>query len=71
MACSCGSERIVTAGGKCSDMSTVYIGRKRHEGELPSDMGIGGGDYFRFKYCLDCGKIQGLFPLPTTELENK
>jgi hypothetical protein len=32
-------------------------------------MGIGGGDYVAFSYCLDCGQIQGDFPLPETGME--
>jgi len=36
---------------------------------VPGDFGIGGGDYIRFDYCLECGKIQGDFPLEITELE--
>lgn len=36
---------------------------------VPKDMNIGGGDYIRFSYCLDCGKIQNEFPLPKTDLE--
>jgi hypothetical protein len=36
---------------------------------LPSDLGIGGGDDSEFDYCLDCGQIQGTFPMPPTCLE--
>jgi hypothetical protein len=32
-------------------------------------MNIGGGDYVDFKFCLDCGQINGDWPLPTTGLE--
>jgi hypothetical protein len=34
-----------------------------HDGYVPSKMGIGGGDYMEFSYCLDCGQIQGKFPV--------
>lgn len=34
-------------------------------------MGIGGGDYVEFDYCLDCGQIQGTFPVPKHEIEEK
>jgi len=34
-------------------------------------VGIGGGDYIQFMYCLNCGKIHGNFPLPTTMIELK
>ena len=65
----CKSTRVAHAQGKCSDMSSVNIGDKEHMGYLPSDLGIGDGDYFDFRYCLDCGTIQYVWPLPKTELE--
>ena len=36
---------------------------------VPRDLGIGGGDDVHFDYCLDCGQIQGKFPLLPAELE--
>jgi hypothetical protein len=30
---------------------------------VPERVGIGGGDYVAFEYCLDCGQIQGRFPI--------
>lgn len=66
----CKSSRIAEVGGKCSDMSNVYIEKKSTEGYLPNDLGIGGGDYIDFNFCLDCGQMQGTFPLPITELES-
>jgi len=38
-------------------------------GEVPGDMGIGGGDYVEVAWCLDCGQLQGKWPLPACELE--
>lgn len=71
MACdSCGSARIVDVGAKCRDLFDASIGEKDYSGYVPDDLGIGGDDYVEFGYCLDCGKIQGKFPLATTELEN-
>jgi hypothetical protein len=40
-----------------------------HRGYVPDDMGIGGGDYVEFDYCLQCGQIQGRFPRGITSLE--
>lgn len=65
--CSC--SRIAQIHAKCSDMFSARIGGKEYEGYVPSDLGIGGGDYVKFKYCLDCGKIQEKFPRPSTEIE--
>lgn len=70
MKCKCGSDRIASVSGKTSDSCSVRLGDMSAEGYPPFDMGIGGGDYIRFKYCLNCGTIQGSFPLPTTELEH-
>lgn len=73
MSCACGSERLVTGGGKTSDMFNarmVHHDRKEtHHGYVPGDLGIGGGDYIELMWCLDCGRIQGSFPLPAAQLE--
>jgi len=69
MSCKCGSERIAYVSAKCSDMCNVSIGAKELNDCVPRDMGIGHGDYVEFSYCLDCGQIQGEFPLEKTDLE--
>lgn len=61
----CTTSRIIAVMGKCSDMCVVQMGDKEHEGYVPDGCGIGGGDYIEFDLCLDCGKIQGHFPLKT------
>lgn len=66
----CKSDRVVLVDGKTSDMCGVNINDKTAHGYVPSDMGIGGGDYLRFELCLNCGQVQGEFPLPQTELES-
>ena len=65
----CNSDRIVSFGGKSSDLNVATIGEKEHEGYVPHDMNIGGGDYVEFKFCLNCGQIQGTWPRPETSLE--
>jgi hypothetical protein len=65
----CKSKRIVHISAKCSDLCYVSIADKEHDGYVPRDLGIGGGDYVEFKYCLDCGQIQGEFPIKTSKLE--
>lgn len=71
MSCSfCNSVRVASLSGKCSDMCYFSVAGKEKLGYAPCDAGVGGGDYIELKYCLDCGKIQGKFPLPPTELEN-
>lgn len=72
MACKrCKSERLANVGAKCSDLCSVTIGDAEHDGYVPDDIGIGGGDYVELEYCLDCGQIQGEFPLPTSKMEEK
>ena len=65
----CGSDRIICVGAKVSDRFSASIGDREYDGYVPSDLGIGGGDYLDVDYCADCGQIQGKFPLPPTELE--
>jgi hypothetical protein len=66
----CNSERVAQISAKCDDMFYQTIKGKEMNGYVPLDMGIGGGDYLEFKYCLDCGQIQGTFPLSLTEEED-
>lgn len=67
----CNSERVADVGAKCSDLCNVTLGKNEYPGYVPRDMGIGGGDYVDFSYCLDCGQIQGKWPLPETEIEQQ
>lgn len=65
----CKSERVARVNGKVSDCFEAHIGENDHNGYVPSDLGIGHGDYVEFEYCADCGQIQGDFPLLQTEIE--
>ena len=70
MSCqSCKSTRIVSMYGKTSDLCVASIGENEHEGYVPGDLGVGGGDDLQFEYCADCGQIQGEWPLPQTRIE--
>ena len=61
----CESKRILMLSAKCSDLFHAYIGDKEINGYVPNNLNIGGGDYVEFNSCLDCGKIQGEFPVNT------
>ena len=67
MTCKCGSVRILAVGGKASDLCVVSIVSDgevyEHDGYVPSDINIGGGDYIELDICLDCGTVQGDWPL--------
>lgn len=65
----CESQRLCTISCKCSDLFNAEIEGNEHDGYVPPDLGIGGGDYVKMVYCLNCGQIQGEWPLPETELE--
>lgn len=68
MTCVCGSTRIARAVGKTNDMFFIEYNAKTYEGYVPDGIGIGGGDYIRFEYCLDCGRIQSQFPIPDDKI---
>jgi hypothetical protein len=65
----CSSTRLASIWSHAADRHVVNIGDKEHCDYMPTDLGIGGGDDCRFIYCLDCGQIQGKFPVPETKLE--
>lgn len=65
----CLSTRIASVSAKCSDCFFAEIDNNEHDGYVLDDIGIGGGEYVNFKHCLDCGQIQGIWPLPTSTLE--
>ena len=65
----CKSTRLLEITSKVSDRCNVESKEKEHYGYVPSDIGLGGGDYVEFDYCLNCGKIQGEFPLPLAVVE--
>ena len=65
----CNSPRLAAVSGKTSDCCFVAFKHsgKELEGYVPYDLGIGGGDYIEFTYCLDCLQIQGTFPISEPE----
>lgn len=65
----CNSNRVASVNAKCSDCCGVNLGDVSHEGYVPEGLGIGGGDYIDFSFCLDCGQLQGNFPLASAEIE--
>jgi hypothetical protein len=65
----CSGSRLARILAHCSDMCSVDLAGQHLRDYVPRDLGIGGGDDVNFDYCLDCGQIQGAFPLPPTEME--
>jgi hypothetical protein len=50
-------------------MCSIDLAGRHYHGYVPRDLGIGGGDDVQMTFCLDCGQLQGAFPLPLAELE--
>ena len=71
MSCqSCGSLRIGGVCQKChGDVSVSTPDGRERMTEPPDDVGIGDGGYIEFEWCLECGQIQGSFPIGETEEE--
>jgi len=66
----CKSGRTVFVSGKCADRFFNSI--TENPSYVPTDMNIGyESDYLEFEYCLDCGQIQGNWPLPQTQYEKE
>ena len=66
MSCqNCMSDRMRSVGGKCSDLGFVQVNHLilEKDGYLPYDLNIGGGDYIELEVCLECGQLQGEWPL--------
>ena len=73
MACrNCGGDRILSLSAKCDDRCSInYRSFEKHD-YVPDGLGIGGGDYIEFDYCLDCGIIQSdKFPVQLEEAETE
>ena len=70
----CQSDRVLRVSGKTSDMFSASGDGVDYDGYVPTNIGIAGpndyGDYINFVYCLDCGKIQGKFPIPQKNIDN-
>lgn len=71
MACKrCKSERLVSVCGKTSDQCSLVereTGKGRY-GYVYGGIGLGNEseDYIEFTYCLNCGQMQGRFPVSKT-----
>jgi len=63
----CDSERILRVNVKHSDRGSFELEGKEHDGYAPNVPSICGGDYTDPDICLDCGQVQGTFPVATPE----
>ena len=60
----------ITAPCDEDEFIAIFRSKEVESREVPTDLGIGGGSAIEFEYCLDCGRIQGDFPLDMTEVED-
>ena len=66
----CKSDRIAFINGKTSDMCNFQYKDINTEGYVPRlIIGDQYGDYIEFEFCLECGKIQGDFPISDKAVE--
>ena len=71
MACQqCKSERLLNVNAKCNDCCDVYYKDESLVGYVPRNLQIGGGDCIEFVLCMECGQVQGKFPIPEEEVLN-
>jgi len=68
----CNSNRLMGISAKSNDLNTIrnYAKSVTYEGYVPEDIGIDGGDSLEFDWCLNCGQIQGLWPIPVSDFED-
>ena len=65
----CNSDRILVMSARCCDQFFAKIKDHRYEGIVLDGLGLSGGEYVGFDLCLECGQVQGEFPLPRHDLE--
>lgn len=65
----CLKSRMLNVSAKCDDKCDVTINGRSECGYVPSGLNIGSGDYLFFSLCLNCGHVDGKFPLDEHELE--
>jgi len=60
----CKSERIASVLANCEDTFQLEYLNQYYDGYVPEGIGLGDNEEGpEFKYCLNCGTIQGEFPI--------
>ena len=70
--CTCGSNRIARVSAKCSDRCWVGVPHldAERDGYVPTNIGLGDDeDYVDVDFCLDCGRLQGKFPVSDAQIK--
>jgi len=63
----CGSERVLEVSGKCDDRCCVTFKGVERVDYPPRVKGVCGNDYIGVDVCLECGQVQGSFPVADPE----
>lgn len=66
----CNSERIFGVSAKVSDRGLYEYDEKEQDGYAPDVDNVCGGDYITIDVCLECGKVQGEFPVTDPEFDD-
>ena len=66
----CGSNRIFTLSAKSSDLNFWNYHGHEHDGYLPYINNVCGGDYTDIIVCLECGQLQGKWPVEGPQRED-
>ena len=66
----CNSDKLLCIDGKTSDKCYCQYQGFELDGYVPVDIGLKckSGDYIQFEYCLECGQIQGTWPVEEPDL---
>lgn len=62
----CDSDRVLQLTAKCSDLCFTTFNSIDKDGYVPEIRHVGGGDYVETRICLECGQVQGKFPVRYT-----
>lgn len=68
----CQSNRILEVNGKTSDCCYMNFNGQDHDGYVVDGLNIDdGSDYLTFSLCLECGQIQGKWPVADPDFEEE
>ena len=67
----CGSERILEISAKCSDLCCTRVAHLdiEKDGYVPDFHFAEYGDYLQPTICLECGQVQGKFPITDAQVK--
>jgi hypothetical protein len=67
----CDSNRLATINGHSKDLASIQVGGVYHDGYLPTISNVCSGDDIDIIVCLECGQLQGDWPVDDPDFEDK